>query len=110
MPFTSLDLCAIIEACYNFNVSRLHCRGLDLEFGRPANSEPGKGSFSDSPAPVAAITDIEHDTNTKDSLEKDELDWRDEQVSLAVLEDPSFAEQLIIDGELEDADDDGSEF
>jgi hypothetical protein len=109
VPFTSLDLCAIIEVCAQHNVSRLKCRGLDLEFGRTASSEPGQGSFHDSLAPVAAITDIEHEQSSRDSLENDELAMRDEQVALAVIEDPALAEQLFIDGELEDADSDGED-
>ena len=109
-PFTCLELCAIIETCGTYNVSRLKCRGLDLEFGQTADSETDSVSLPGPLAPVAEITDEDRTRQTAEVVEQDELTLREEQVAMAVIEDPEFAEQLLIDGELEDADDDFAEY
>ena len=106
--FTSSDVCAIIQSCANHKVKTLKCQGLELDFSQTAEttSTPSGSVRDDSGlAPVAAITEETHDQMTKETIERDELLLREQEIAMSLIENPSLAEELLLDGELEDADD-----
>ncbi len=82
---------------------------LYVRFGTP----PEKVQQSPVPiAPVAALTEAQHDKQTEDSLLRSELLTRDEQLSQALIEDPVRFEEMLRNGELDDgvdASDDGDD-
>jgi len=104
----SKDVCDIILTCAKAGVSVLKFGSLHVEFGRiaaPALShdldttesklhEPDLASI-----PVTAITEEDKKT-IRETLRLEEIHLRDDQISLAVIEDPTLAEELIT-GELQ---------
>lgn len=110
IPFTSLDLCAIIETCTNHGVRSFEYGSLKLDFGAklaPPGSSATHPVGDEIPAPHPAgdaIPAPDHDKINQETLEADELRFREEELLNAPIENPVLAEQLLIDGELEDAD------
>jgi predicted nucleic acid-binding Zn-ribbon protein len=96
------DICAIIKSCRNCGVTKFKFGDLEVDFGRPALSPHGKCGEAVNHLSVAEITDEIHEKQMKEALEQDELRLKDEQVAQALIENPLLAEQLIMDGELED--------
>ncbi len=85
----------IVKLCVNFGVKSLKFQGLELEFGDlPQLPQKQK--------PVKAITDEQHKAQTKAALEEDELSLREQQILDLQLTDPSAAEEMIVNGELDD--------
>ena len=60
--------------------------------------------------PDKAISDANHELNTKDAIERDEVDLREDEIAHMIVENPVMAEQMLLDEELEDADDEQSEY
>ena len=98
------DICLIIETCAKNGVTILKFGDLDLNFGKPA--EPVQIAST----PDKAISDANHELNTKNAIEKDEIDLREDAIAHMIVENPVMAEQMLLDEELEDADDEQSEF
>ena len=102
------DICEIIRTSGSCGVSLLKYGSLLLDFGQQAKFEKTK-SNANKAGHEAAISDITHDTQTQEAIEQEELRFRADQVAQALIEDPSLAEKLILDGDLEDDADDGDE-
>jgi hypothetical protein len=111
------EISLIIKACEQARVRVLKYAGLYIEFGRPADApqvqEEEQVSIPHAPqdrgiaAPathpaVAEITDIQKRESDK-SLLKEELDLKDDQLAEMWITDPYAAEQLVIDGQLEES-------
>lgn len=98
---SSQDIEVILGACAKHGVSELQFRGMTVKFGMTPDSPSGaRGANS----PVEAMTDKDHARNTKDALEKDELEFREEQLAELQITDPSRYEELVRDGELDEDD------
>lgn len=95
------EVCTIIEVCAKSGVAKLKFGDLSVEF---ANSQTVNSRHL-SNNPEAEISETQHEANTKEAVTQGEHDFRDEQVAHALIENPMLAEELIRDGELEDADD-----
>jgi hypothetical protein len=89
------DICLIIEKCSAHGVTTLKFGSLEVSFNPvPKQNKPG--------AEISAET---HDKLNEEANLKDEVDLREEQIANAQVEDPLLAEQLILDGELDDESD-----
>lgn len=106
-------MCAIIETCKQYGVTAFRYGGLDLTFGNtelppsPGSSTPHRTAETIAVHPVGETMPApDHDQINRETLEEEELRLREEEILNAPIENPVLAEQLIIDGELEDADSD----
>lgn len=95
------EICSIIEACRNAGVTSMKCGPLELSFGKQTESP------SEKPA-VTEITDDQHEKSNEDALVQEELRTRQDQIDQMLIENPSLAEELVAQGDLED-DDDGAD-
>jgi hypothetical protein len=99
MPLLSTEeVCLIIKACGESQVSKLKFRDLQLWFGTNSKSD-GSLVAGSSPTPDTEISEIQTQVS-KAAFEQEELDTRDEQVKQMLIEDPYEAEKLLIHGEL----------
>lgn len=104
----SAEVCVIIEACAKHGVVELKFHDLELKFGK--QTEQGTGlplNPGDNVAlpPVAVMTEKDHEKNTESVLEEEEISLRENQIAELQIDDPVAAEELIMNGELEDVDD-----
>ena len=107
ISFTSLDICAIIEACATYGVTSLTQGDLHLEFGKPTDPPRLEKANSGDPSTVAPPEKApDHDQINADTFEDEVSHMREEQLLMATIENPGLAEQLLMDGDLEDDDDD----
>lgn len=98
---------AIVKLCVKNNVKSLKWQGIELGFGEQAELSSGDTSAlpRDSVAkktPVKEITDEQHSENSKRDLERDVLNLRADQIAELQITDPSAAESMILNGELDD--------
>lgn len=99
---SSADVCAILTSCREAGVSELEFGALRVTFGRPPRHETQE--------PLQSLaTEEEISANqvkmARESLELDELAVREQQIEELLLTDPAKAEQMIIDGQLEEVTD-----
>lgn len=96
---SSLDICTIIEACAENQVTKLKYGDLYLELGRqtPRDTVP-----TQTVSPGTEIPEINHDKITQESIETDEVKLREAEIAELMLTDPRRAEEMIENGELED--------
>jgi hypothetical protein len=114
---TSLDiksLQAIVKLCVKSGVRSLKMGELELVFDDPqvtiSQDSLNVNRPREKKKPVKAITDEEHDRQTKLQIEDEELSLREQQIAYLQLTNPLAAEEMIVNGELDDArDDDESE-
>lgn len=100
----------IIKTCGEVGVSELKFGDLHVRFDKPVNraqedrdfrSEVSETPFSQPDTEISAIQEQAY----KESLERDEVALREEQLSQMFIEDPAQAERLLLDGKLsEEAD------
>lgn len=113
LGLSSDDVCAIIKASGDSGVTSLKFGYLQIEFGKPIEQTRVDLVQSAPTPPSNPDTEISDDARVmrdKAELVVDELKTRDDQVAQMLIEDPLRAEQLLLDGELEDDDEsDGSE-
>jgi hypothetical protein len=107
--FSVPEACSIIEACAKNGVSFVKFGDLCVRFKDTANiksEDPSLAQPTPSAEEIAALQKSLADA----SFLEDEIDLRAQQIADLIIEDPGQAEQMIMDGELEDADelDDGS--
>lgn len=104
------EICAIIEACAKNGVATLKFGDLEIQRGPPATrSENPEAPASLAPTahsniPVAEMTDQQHEQQNANNLVSEELATREAQIAELLVTDPVAAEKLILEGELEDAD------
>jgi hypothetical protein len=105
---TSDDICAIIRQCGESGVSELTFGSLSIRFA----SENKRGDLS---SPEIAHHGISHSTTDyifddsfkksdeedKRILEEEEIRMREDQLSMALIEDPAQFEKLLAAGDLE---------
>lgn len=93
------SIISIIKACAENGVSKISVDNLAIEFGQVKVKDTE--IFTD-------LTQEAHDKMNGDTLVKEELKTREEQMQMLLLENPLLAEELIAGGELEnDETDDG---
>ncbi len=104
------DVCDIIEASAKHKVTILKFGELQIEFGtkvEPQATSVAQEVFSPlNNNPDKEISEKAHEASTKATLVADELELRAEQIALMQIENPLLAQQLLLDGELEDDDGD----
>lgn len=93
------------------NVAKLKFGDLEIEFDKQIEPQasPLPGLVSAPLTPDTAMSDQEHKKQTQQSLEDDEVTLREEQLALAFIENPSRAEELLLEGELVDDDESGDD-
>lgn len=108
-PLSSEDACRIIEVSAKAGVVELQFNGLHVKFGKTVEQLIAEGTppypympQTSAPAPVTALTEEQHETQTKEALELDELRTKEEQLARALIENPIEYERLLRDGELVD--------
>lgn len=98
------EVCKIINISSKVGVSEISYGDLSVKFGR--STEPGPdGSHTGhrlASLPVKNITDEQHETQSKASLEAEEVLLREEQLARALVEDPVRFEELLRNGDLGD--------
>lgn len=105
---TVRDVCAIIKACSSYGVTSLKFGELQVKLN-PKEVLPSSSNPKPTIPTVDEITEHQHEDQTKEALEDEEIRLRQSQIALALIENPELAEQLMIDGELEDDDDSGDD-
>lgn len=100
MVLNAAGICSILEASALAGVRVLKFAGLEVEFGPKAEPLPLAYRYP----PSAEITEPNHEKQSRESVEMDELMLRENRIQDLLLEDPLQAEQLIADGELADDD------
>ena len=109
------EICEIIRTSHTCGVRLIQIGDLKVEFG--TQTEPGGVSGSPYPRannavfgkPSPDLSEDEHSSQTKEALEIEELRLREQQLAQMLIEDPSRAEELLMDGELEDDGDDSAD-
>lgn len=99
---SSQELDAIIRSCSEAGVIKLKFGDLHISFGKKVREElvatiPPK-TFE------PEISEEQHKAQTKNTVERNEIEMREEQVAFSIIEDPALAEKLISEGELPDDD------
>lgn len=109
---SSSDIVSIIEVSGKCGVTELKFGGLHVKFGKPADdTQQFENLFShlrvNQPFPNTPDTEISATQQqvAQDSLVAEELDLRASQIADLMIEDPLRAEELLRDGQLEEADD-----
>lgn len=98
----SQEICEIILASAQNGVTELKFGSLYIAFGKQTGPQGSPGTVYGASTPDNEISDKTHEQSNKDSLLKDELDLRDDQLSQMQIENPLKAEQMLLDQELED--------
>jgi len=111
MGLSSTEICTIIASCATNKVAVLKFGELYLRFGPTA--EPDKTSTlvpaQNQNIPDTKISDEQHDKTTAETVEDEATMTREEQLAMALVEDPMLHEQLLRDGDLDDTDESGNE-
>lgn len=110
----SINIVCIIKACARHRVVTLKFGDLELSFDPKVKTpRPGSTKFVEShesqsvphtQSPVTEITEQQQTNITREALVIDELALRDEQFAELLVTDPQAAEQMLVDGELDDDD------
>ena len=95
------ELFELIRVSASCGVSELKFGALELRFGKPTENKSELLSVNE-------ITEPNHEEINKESLEIDTMRVKKDQLDQMFLENPSLAEQLLADEDL-DEDDDGTE-
>lgn len=120
IELASTDIALIIKACARHGVATLKFGDLELSFSPQVETTSTRPPLpGDDPVqvlseahvqpPVAEITEYQQSNIAKAALEHDELILREQQFAELVVTDPEAAEQMLVDGELDDADDDNGD-
>lgn len=106
--FTAAEISEIIRQCSAQGVTELKYGDLHLAFRPKIEMEMGEQNPSrhQTKPTEAAISDEQHDKQSKQSLEKDEMDLREQQIAELHITNPLLAEQLMVEGDLVDDDSD----
>lgn len=93
--FTISDLCTIIRECSISGVSELKFNSLHVVFGRTTATVPEQIK------PTTAIVEEQKTIQEKEFI-RDEVALRQEQVAMMRIEDPSRAEEMLMEDMLQD--------
>ncbi len=102
-------VCRILDQSAKSGVAELTYCGLHVKFGRTAEQEEkiAPGTYlTGSQNPVTALTEEQHSSQNKRTLEQTEVELKEGEIERLLIEDPFKAEQLLRDGELDDGDGD----
>jgi hypothetical protein len=88
---------AILKLCSRYRVKALKCGNLELSWDEHI-------VINDTPVPKAEIL-AEQTKEQEKALRQAEFDLKQEQIDNMLIEDPSYAEELIASGELLDESD-----
>jgi hypothetical protein len=98
----TVNLKGILELCVSFGVSRIKTPDFEVEFQASRLGILPVPAPETSIQPVKEITDKEHRAQTAQSLEDDEVSLREQQIADLQLTDPRAAEEMILNGDLDD--------
>ena len=96
---TATEVCLILDSCAKNGVSTLKFGALEASW---VSHPPLVQNSLDAHIPGTEIPEINHSEKTKEALEVSELNLREEQLAMALIEDPEQYERLLAQGELED--------
>jgi hypothetical protein len=93
--FKTEDICAIIKVCSQSGVREFKYLNLSFSFGHV---------YAPTTEPIFIPEPIAHqaDTQTRETLSKNENDMKQEQLDMMLLEDPEGFEELLRIGDLKD--------
>lgn len=97
---TSDDICKIIKTCADSGVYKISVDTLSIEFGEYKIKDPENIT-------VPVMTQEQHDEQDSETLVKEELKTKAQQIDMLMIEDPVLAEEMIANGDLEN---DGSDY
>ena len=103
---TAVDICSILKTCSVSRVMKLKYHGLEVDFSASLNEEPTYTNYGNkrlSKKSEAALSEVQIAT-AKDSLVNEEFRIKEEQLAELLITNPAQAEQMLIDGALEDED------
>lgn len=109
---TAEDICRIMEVSAKAKVSSISYGDLRIVFGEEVKTDASGPSKILEPTPPteATLSEIGHDKLNKDSLEKEEIKTREDQLDLMFVENPLAAEELLASGDAVEEDlDDGND-
>jgi hypothetical protein len=104
-PLAVADICRIIEACGQNHVVELEFHDLRLKFGQKTPLEHVEQASAPLPAAEIAALERIQKKEAEKALLADEIETKEQQLAMALLEDPMLAEELQIQGELENGSD-----
>lgn len=87
------SIISIIKACAENSVSKFKLDTLDIEFGQY--------KIKDTENFTEPLTQAAHEKMEQETLVKEELKTREDQMRMLLLENPLLAEELIADGDLQ---------
>lgn len=103
--FSPLEVCSILKACAEANVTELKFGDLHVFFG----ASPLDAQLSArAPTPEAEISEQQTQIERR-ILEIEEARTKEDLLAEAILQDPSLAEELLISGDLTDGERDAEE-
>ena len=106
-PWSTTEICRILEVGAKVGVQELRFHGLHVRFGRPAEPiAPGPAldqTIPSSAPPEKAISEEQHTKQNQDALEVDELRLKEDRLAQLFIENPLEAERMLMNGELGDA-------
>lgn len=107
--FSSEDVCRIIAECKLSGVAEITVEGVHLKFWQAKETEQPATELK----PPLKISAIDHDKQSREFLEEEELLLREERLATMLLEDPAEFERQLASGELDEElieDDRGPEY
>lgn len=93
----------IIQFSASTGVTVLKYRDLYVRFGTSTDKKPQTQEIETNSDTKISETDQEE--VLRNSVEREEMNLREEQLAHAIVENPRLYEELLLDEELEDADD-----
>lgn len=109
---SSSEVISILSTCRDASVSVLKFRDLYVSFGKQTRLEELQQAIqsvdvTQSPTFAKAIAKIQTQ-QSQDSLEQDEIELKQEQLAQMFIENPKLAEELLLNGKLDEEDHNGS--
>lgn len=98
------EICTIIETCAKKGVGEFSYGPLSFNFGNRLAPQPARNGPQKPENVIQEQQNIE-----KETLLTEELRTKDDQIAELMITNPLLAEELMIEGELEDSDEDDTD-
>jgi hypothetical protein len=102
------QICSIIESCSKYGVTKLQFGDLHLELGPQAEPAGPGASTPEFQPPDAKMSEIQKQEELKD-LEAQSVRLREDELAEKLLTDPEGFEEMLQQGDIDDADEPGDE-
>ena len=101
---TAQEVCLILESCAKTGVAVLKFGNLEVTWSHPASFLAQTDPPALAPATEIAVVPNHTELNTQ-AREDNEIRMREDQLAMALIENPMLYEELLANQQLEDEDD-----